>query len=482
MNLLSEEDICSLRVPLAILRDHRDEVLTTWWTMYAEHFGDRRALSKPAFFDIHARDIDAVVITFLSGRLEEFAAQVRAIGSELADRLVPFAEVVASVHLFEQSTAGYFADSVPDPALASMTFDKLSHCRMILLAEAYYVGREADMGARLRTLENEADRLAGEPSRRASFRGLVGKCDAMREVYRLIAGVGNGTGTVMIVGESGTGKELVARALHECSPVAHGPFVPINCAALPAELIESELFGHRRGAYTGAHTEYAGLVRAADGGTLFFDEITEMPAAAQAKLLRVIEERAVRPVGSTQEVPVDVRFIASTNRDPEKAVEAGLLRRDLWHRINVHRITLPPLRERIPDIALLCEYFLEVFAKRGLRRAREFEPDAIRALRVYPWPGNVRELRNSIQHALEIGHGTVVTRDSLPPHVLDERATPKWQAVPPVGDEIPSLKEAERQLVARAMDATGGNKMQAARLLGVSRHGLYNKLRRFDLR
>ncbi len=486
VHLLREADLASLRAPLEILRDHRDAILSTWYGKYVGLFGDARVLSEAAFREVYGRDIDAVAQTLLSEDLVGFEADVRAVGIDLAERGVSFGEVVASLHLFEESTAKYFGQLSSDtraPLEIFLIFDKLSHCRIMLLAEAYFTDREAVLGARLRGLESEAEALAGGPTGRASFHGLVGKSSTMRQVYERIAAVSGGDGTVLIVGESGTGKELVARALHEARPVPDRPFVVVNCAALPRELIESELFGYRKGAYTGAQGEYIGLIRAAAKGTLFFDEITEMPREAQAKLLRVMEERTVRPVGTAHEVPVDVRFIASTNRDPEKAVQAGFLRRDLWYRLNVHTIVLPPLRDRLEDVPLLVEHFTELFARRGLRRVEGIDAGVLSALCAYSWPGNVRELRNSLEHALTIGQGTQLSGASFPSHIVDAISEPSASSPPPPPPthSVPTLDEAERALILRALAVTEGNKAQAARLLQISRHRLYDRLRKFGL-
>ncbi|MBO33294.1 MAG: hypothetical protein CMM74_10020 [Rhodospirillaceae bacterium] len=481
MNLLSKDDFDKLKAPLEVLGECRELVLDDWWASYVEHFGDARAMSHPIFVDIHGRDIGTLVTTLGCGNFEGFEKGIRAIGTDLAQRSVPFAEVVASLHLFEEVAAKFFARLPFQSRGIEMTFDKLSHCRMILLAESYFNERQADLFTRVQSLESEAERLADRPSSRVTFRGMVGKSKGMREIYRRVTATAHGNATVVIVGESGTGKELVARAVHECSGRADGPFVPVNCAALPAHLIESELFGHKKGAYTGAGVDYAGLIRAASGGTLFLDEVTEMPLAAQAKLLRVIEERSVRPVGSVREIPVDIRFVASTNRDPLKAVEAGFLRRDLWHRLNVHWITLPPLRERLGDIPLLCDYFIDLGAKRDLSRAKPIESDVVELLSQYIWPGNVRELRNCIEHVLSVTRGSTISSSSLPKHILE---TVKMQ-VEGAGEgsrvSIPTMAEAECDLIKRALSATAGNKVQAARILKVSRHRLYDKMRKFEI-
>jgi len=484
-HLLSDGDIRALRPMLELLRDHQDVVLDRWYALYVAHFGNAITLSAPVFRDIYGRDLDALVRNLLEADMDGFEADMRALGQELVERGVPFAEVVASLHLFEESSGEQFHKRLKvilkGPSVYQ-TFDKLSHCRMIVLSSSYFAGQQSETSARLSALEKEATLLAGGPSHRTHFHGLVGGSAAMRRVYEQIAAVSAGQGAVLVAGESGTGKELVARAIHERSGKSEGPFIAVNCAALPRELIESELFGHRKGAYTGASGEYAGLIRSASGGTLFLDEVIETSLGTQAKLLRVLEERAVRPVGAPKEIPVDVRFVASTNRDPDEAVEAGLLRNDLFYRLAVHRIAVPPLRDRVDDVPVLAAHFCAVLAGFGLRRVDRLDDDALTILQGYPWPGNVRELRNAVEHALTIGKGNRITQADLPPHVVrGARPVTLRQAGEQAIHAIPSMAEAERELIVRALDATGGNKLQAARILRISRHRLYDRLRKFGL-
>jgi transcriptional regulator with PAS, ATPase and Fis domain len=478
-HLLSDAELQNLRPILELLRVNRDEVLATWHGLYREHFGDAGTSSEAVFRELYGRDLDAVVDNLLDGDMEGFEADVRDVGQALVEAGVPFAEVVVSLHLFEESAAHYFDKRLrvmlKGPTIY-LTFDKLSHCRMILLAGTYFARRDADATQRLRAVEVEATALAGGPVGRSSFHGLVGSSAPMRQLYEQLAAAAGGQGAVFIHGESGTGKELAARALHECSGRASRPFVAVNCAALPAELIENELFGHRKGAYTGAQEEYQGLVRAAGDGTVFLDEITEMPANMQAKLLRVLEERTVRAVGSAKEEPVRARFVASTNRDPERAMESSLLRRDLWFRLSVHRIETPALRQCGSDVPALADHFARLLASRGLRRVEGFDADAVEILLAYHWPGNVRELRNAIEQALTAGSGLRVHRRDLPAHLVRGAAGPRFDGVP-----LPTYEQAERDLIRRALEQAGGNKVQAARALRISRHRLYDKLRRFGI-
>ncbi len=357
-----------------------------------------------------------------------------------------------------------------------MTFDKLSHCRMIVLAEAYFGTTQA----RTQALEREVARLAPDPHIRQHFHGIVGQSPAMRDVFQRVSAADASQGTVLIVGESGTGKELVARAIHELSNSGTAPFVPVNCSALPRELIESELFGYKRGAFSGATTEYQGLFRAAEGGALFLDEVTEMAPDTQAKLLRALQERTIRPVGSVREVPVKVRIIASINRDPHEAVRQGRLREDLYYRLNVNTLFLPPLRERREDIPLLVEYFLSYFSERLDTRRREIDPSALAALEHYAWPGNVRELMNVIESAYTFSRSDRITLADLPATLGLAATAQRAQASPPIASLL-SFAATERDLIARALASTSGNKLQAAKLLGISRKKLYAKIAKYHL-
>jgi two-component system response regulator HydG len=303
----------------------------------------------------------------------------------------------------------------------------------------------------------------------------------MVELRAAIADLAMTRGAVLIVGESGTGKELVAKALHELGPFAEEPYVAINCAALPRELIESELFGHERGAFTGSRESAPGLLRAAGPGSVFLDEITEMPQTLQPKLLRALEQRAVRPVGGLRELPFRARVVAATNADPEALVDSQRLRADLFYRLCVHRVDVPPLRERCGDIPLLVEHFLRDLQYCGARR--EFCPEAIQALQRYAWPGNVRELRNAVEHASATAKGCRIEVRHLPARVTrrEEPSSGVGSADEIAEGEELSLRLVERRHIERVLQLSGGNKARAARLLGLSRHQLYLKLERFGL-
>jgi DNA-binding NtrC family response regulator len=303
-----------------------------------------------------------------------------------------------------------------------------------------------------------------------SYGGLIGKSSPMRQLYQRLSQVAATDAPVLVSGESGTGKELVARTLHDLSPRREELFLPLNCAAIPATLMESELLGHEKGAFTNALERRIGCFEQADGGTLFLDEITEMATEVQAKFLRVLEEGQVRRIGASTSVSVSVRVVAATNQSPEAAVKGGKLREDLFYRLNVFHLELPPLRERGDDIPLLARYFLETFAEKYQRQPFPWAADFVASLQTHSWPGNVRELRNAMERLAVLAPGPNLTAADVQQFclhpVLEEKA-----------DTVPlSLAEAERQAVERAMAASGGNKTQAARLLGITPKTLNAKL------
>jgi two-component system response regulator HydG len=297
----------------------------------------------------------------------------------------------------------------------------------------------------------------------------------MQRVYKLIEKVSQHEYPVLILGESGTGKELVARSIHFLGARKNRPFVPVDCSALAPTLIESELFGHVKGAFTGAVQARQGLLEVAQGGTLFLDEIGDMPVDLQAKLLRALQEREVKPVGSTERRHIDVRIIAATNRDLETAIRTGNFRQDLYFRLNVVQIKLPPLRERKSDIPLLVTSFLEKFANpRG--ESRSISEEAMRQLVAYDWPGNVRELENAIERAVALGSGPIVHVGDLPSNLQypsTERAPQK--------DELLPLEELERRAILRMLRETSGDKLAAARMLGIGKTTLYRKLKQYHM-
>ncbi len=317
---------------------------------------------------------------------------------------------------------------------------------------------------------------------------FVGTSKPMQDLYDLLKQVAPTRSSVFIVGETGTGKELVARALHVASGRS-GLFVPINCAAIPAELLESELFGHVKGAFTGALRDRVGKCELASGGTLFLDEITEMPIGLQAKLLRVLQEGVIEKVGGNAVTPVDLRVVAATNRDPQQSVDAGLLRRDLYFRLNVVRVDVPLLRDRHGDIPLLVEYFVHKYSVELSRTPPRISPDAMAILEGYAWPGNVRELENLIERAMVLCRGDLITVAHLPvglgplPAVAKESgADPKPASRAPDSLALrPHVDELERHLIHEALLQAGGNKAAAARLLKISERALWYKIKRYGL-
>ncbi len=322
-------------------------------------------------------------------------------------------------------------------------------------------------------LEN---RLLREQLRtRPGFGGLIGVSMKMQRVYKMIEKVSQHEYPVLVLGESGTGKELVARSIHFSGPRRDRPFAPVDCSALVPTLIESELFGYVKGAFTGAVQAKQGLLEAAQGGTLFLDEIGDMPVDLQAKLLRALQEREVKPVGSTERRPINVRIIAATHRDLEAAIRSATFRQDLYFRLNVVQVKLPPLRDRKSDIPILVTAFLEKFSDPN-GPVRTISEDAMRRLIAYDWPGNVRELENAIERAVALGSGPILHVGDLPSNLqypTTERAPEK--------DEILPLEELERRAILRTLRETGGDKLSTARMLGIGKTTLYRKLKQYHM-
>ena len=312
---------------------------------------------------------------------------------------------------------------------------------------------------------------------------ILGSAPGIQRVLETVAAVADADANVLIVGESGTGKELLANALHEQSHRRNGPWIKINCAALPKDLIESELFGHTRGAFTGATTEKVGLLEEADGGSLLLDEITEMPMDLQAKLLRVLEERMVRRLGAAKAVAVDFRLVSSTNQSPEVALREGHLRQDLYFRINTVSIEVPPLRERRDDIPILVRAFLDRYRTKHARAVEGIDPEAYRRLLSWSWPGNVRELQHAIERAVLVTRGPMIILEDLPEqlqHTAREGGVVP-SAVAPSQVPAGSLEEIERASILKALETTRWNKQAAAALLGLRRPTLYSKMRKHGI-
>ncbi len=317
---------------------------------------------------------------------------------------------------------------------------------------------------------------------RHGFETIVGDAAPMQDVYELISKVAPTKSTVMIRGETGTGKELVARAIHARSPRKEGLFVPLNCTAIPADLLESELFGHVRGAFSGAHADREGKFQAADGGTLFLDEIGDMDIGLQAKLLRVLQEGVIQSVGSNRVVPVDVRIVSSTHRDLEAAIEAGAFREDLFYRLNVIEIRLPSLDERRSDIPGLAAHFLSRFAVEMGKRSLALTPEAEACLERAPWRGNVRELQNVMERAAVLAEGETIGEGDVRPLLAGSESAADGSDVPSgTFDLADVVGEAERRAILRALAASDGNKQKAAQLLGIGERTLFTKLKRHGI-
>ncbi len=329
-----------------------------------------------------------------------------------------------------------------------------------------------------RALEEENARLRLEVQRRYRFANIVGASSPMKHLFEVMGRVAASEATALILGESGTGKELVARAIHYNSPRAGGPFVAVNCGAIPRELVEAELFGARKGAFTGATRDRKGRFELASGGTIFLDEVAELPMDLQVKLLRVLDEREVTPVGAEGPVPVDARVLAATNRFLDAAVAEGDFREDLYYRLNVVSIVVPPLRKRAEDVPLLVEHFLESFGQPDCR----VDAEVWEVLEGHPWPGNVRQLENVVERALvlqkEAGRLSVA---DLPAEVRSPQARPAPRAGEFPQDGV-DLEEVEKDLIQAALAKTGGNQTQAAKLLGISRYALIYRMQKHELR
>jgi two-component system response regulator HydG len=312
---------------------------------------------------------------------------------------------------------------------------------------------------------------------------IIGKSKAMKALIDMVAMVAPSEATVLITGESGTGKELIARALHFNSPRKEKPLVVVNCAAITETLLESELFGHEKGAFTGADKRHEGRFMRANRGTIFLDEISETSSTMQAKLLRVLQEKEIQRVGGEEVLPVDVRVVAATNRDLEAEVAADRFREDLFYRLNVMRLTVPPLRDRLEDIPLLTQHFLERFASRNRKTVKGFTPLAMDMLLKHDWPGNVRELENTVERAVILLAGEHITERQLPLAIVQQYPENRGQAAPgpPASDGSRPLADIEKEAIMATLEAAGQNKSEAARRLGISRKTLHNKMKSYEL-
>ncbi len=396
-------------------------------------------------------------------------------------------------------------DALEDPALRDVpvivitAYGGLETVVHALRGKAYdYLPKPVDLDKALALAERAAAEADASRTPGATERGrkgmLVGQSPPMQEAYKLIARAAGAGSPVLLQGETGTGKELAARAIHQFSPRSDGPFAAINCGAIPEHLMESELFGHVRGAFTDAHTDRAGRFEAADGGSLLLDEVGELPPGVQVKLLRVLDSGTIERVGSSKTIHLDVRIIAATNRDLAEEVRSGRFRRDLYYRLAVLRIIMPPLRERVEDVPLLAEHFLHRLAPASDGREHSLGADAVEAMTRYDWPGNVRELRNAVDHALAVAPDRTITAGDLPEAVRLGRPAPANEddlaaAVVRHAADLPddarrhqqTLAAVERALIVHAMTRHSGNQSEAARYLGLHRNTLRKKLRDLDV-
>jgi DNA-binding NtrC family response regulator len=352
---------------------------------------------------------------------------------------------------------------------------------------SYFLEKPIDAEGMLALLEKAVERtelqaeniqLKQKLQDKYKFANIIGRSKKMQDLFELVESVAASEANILIQGENGTGKELIANAIHYNSKRLKGPFIKINCAAIPKDLIESELFGYKKGAFTGAMTDKEGLFEMAEGGSLLLDEIGEMPSYLQTKLLRVLQEREYRPIGSERIVHVDFRLICATNIDLEAALREGKLREDLYFRINTITLRVPPLRERTEDIPLLCDYFLEKFRQRYQKNVKTIAPAAYHLLIRNRWPGNVRELENAIERGVLVTKGSEITVGDLPESIRDESSPSAEFVIPPHR----TLAEIERMAILQTLQRTNWNKQEAAQILGLYRPTLYSKMKKHDIK
>jgi two-component system response regulator HydG len=431
--------------------------------------------------DLRLRDFSPRCVRSANDALEEFSRQEFDV--VLTDLKMPG---IDGIQLCSRLVA-----SRPDVPVVVMTaFGTLETAIAAIRAGAYdFVTKPIEMellamilgrAVERRRLQQQVRQLSETLQRSARFEELLGESSAMQKLYDQLSRVADSEATVLISGESGTGKELVAKALHQRCRRRSKPLVAVNCAALPDTLLESELFGHAKGAFTDARAERKGLFLQAEGGTLLLDEIGEMPLAMQAKLLRALEENKVRPIGAEREVEFDVRILAATNRDLETAVEEGRFRQDLFFRVNVIQVTVPPLRYRGTDSLLLAQHFIEIFSTRALKRVVGISDAVADKLLAYSWPGNVRELRNLVERAVALTRHDQLTIDDLPEKIRNFRGSDVVIAGN-TPDELTSLEDVERRYILHVLQCLGDNRTLAAKTLGLDRKTLYRKLRQYGV-
>jgi len=440
---------------------------------------DERSMCEMLETDLKLRDFD--VVWFTSAEEGFQAVLEQPIDTVLTDLKMPGIDGLEFCRRIVENR--------PDiPVVVMTAFGSLETAVAAIRAGAYdFVTKPVEMdllaltlrrATSHRELQEKVKVLSQAADRANRFEDLIGASPAMQKLYDQLARIADTETSILITGESGTGKELVARSLHARSRRSEKPFVPVNCAALPDTLLESELFGHAKGAFTDARSDRKGLFAQAEGGTLFLDEIGEMPLTMQPKLLRALEESKVRPVGSDQEVPFDVRIVTATNRDLETAVEESRFREDLFFRINVIQLDMPPLRSRGTDVLLLAQNFLRLFAARADKAVEGLSDPVAEKLLNYSWPGNVRELRNVIERAVALTRFNRLAVEDLPEKIREYRSSQVF-----IGGEDPSelvpIEEVERRYIAHVLRSVDGNKTLAARILGLDRKTLYRKLQQY---
>ena len=492
LETLCDKEARPLRPLLKNLLELAEPIIEHWTSLYRSRCGERRALEDKEFASLMSPFFGQGVAALLGGDFDLFARLARSLGEQLASRAVPFMEVILALHLCHESIETVCACEMTAAVEASLA--KFCHLHATLVAEAY-ISKQGNSDVRTDGTDDIQGNSTSRGRSSSSFFGMLGASPAMRRLYERLEAIARARGTVLIVGESGTGKELAARAIHNAGMGEDAPFVAVNCPAIPRDLIESELFGHKRGAFSGANLDHVGLFRAAEGGTLLLDEVTEMNLETQSKLLRVLQEYAVRPVGSTVEVPVNVRVIAATNRCPEEAVRLGLLREDLYYRLQAAVINIPPLRERPEDIPLLVSHFIRILGAETARAVpiTGVAQDAMAAMLRYPWPGNVRELANAVESAVIFSRGSRIHVKDLPSSVrscacgplVSDAATPATGGAdvmrPPQTGSTKTFDESERELIERALAVAGHNKTYAAELLQISRKKLYARMAKYGM-
>jgi len=443
-------------------------------------------------------DDEKALTDVFAERLQALGFEV-AVANSVASACAQFEQVAPDVVVTDLNMPGqsgialceWVAAQHPDtPVIVITAFGSLETAIAAIRAGAYdFVTKPLEVEAlvvaleralRHRLLRHEVKRLRQVVDSMQGFSELVGESPVMHELKELLGRVTTSNASVLITGESGTGKEVVARLLHEQGPRRDGPFIAQNCAALPEHLLESELFGHVRGAFTDAKADKPGLLVQANRGTLFLDEIGDMPVALQPKLLRVLEERKVRPIGGAKQIPFDVRLICATHRDLEDAASHGHFRSDLYFRINVIQLPLPRLRARGNDILLLAQYFLDRLAAEAGKHVVGLSPHAAERLLSYRWPGNVRELRNAMERAVALTQHEHIVVSDLPQRIQSDTASPEI-AMSLDPQELVSLVELEAQYIARVLQAVAGNRTTAARILGIDRSTLYKKVQRYGI-